>query len=287
MPSGKTLLRKIPEPKVVARVGYSRIMKFAHVALSFSTLLGPGACDASRELTAPDHAVGEVAALQQSSPDFLASGFPQSSGLPADHEIDWRANPVMRELGQIGATMTESRYSHVTRVSIKDGIYEFDCSSMVSWVLRRATPVASQSFRAGLSQRPLARDFQRHIARLPENKARFGWQRISRVEDARAGDVVAWVKPDIIRSPYTGHVAFIVLAPVPAPNSNSTYLVRVADASSLLHDDDTRQGGRTGFGLGTIVLEVDPVSRAPIAYGWVGLKWRTFNTAIAIGRALK
>ena len=51
---------------------------------------------------------------------------------------------------------------------------------------------------------------------------------------------------------------------------------------SLLHDRDTRVN-RNGFGLGTILLVSDPESGAPIAYGWVGLKWRAFETDIALG----
>jgi hypothetical protein len=34
------------------------------------------------------------------------------------------------------------------------------------------------------------------------------------VEDAEPGDVIAWIKPAVIDSPNTGHVAFIALAPI-------------------------------------------------------------------------
>ena len=81
----------------------------------------------------------------------------------------------------------------------------------------------------------------------------------------------------------TGHVAFVLLPPVLAPGYDNAYLVRIADSTRLLHDDDTRVG-RDGFGFGTILVVADPETDAPIAYGWVGLKWRAFETAIAIGR---
>jgi hypothetical protein len=67
----------------------------------------------------------------------------------------------------------------------------------------------------------------------------------------------------------------------------------------LLHDADTRQAGAafgatpnletpaSGFGLGTILVVVDPETGAPRAYGWAGLKWRAFETSIAIGRATR
>ena len=97
---------------------------------------------------------------------------------------------------------------------------------------------------------------------------------------------MAWLKPDIIKSPNTGHVVFAVHRPVRAPGYTNAFLVRIADSTSLLHDDDTR-AGRTGFGLGTILLVADPDTGAPVAYGWQGLRWRAFETPIAIGRPLK
>ncbi len=104
--------------------------------------------------------------------------------------------------------------------------------------------------------------------------------------DIEPGDVVAWLKPDVIRSPNTGHVAFAVHRPALAPGYRNACLVRVADSTSLLHADDTRVG-RNGFGLGTILLVADPETGAPIAYGWVALRWRSFETPIAIGRPVK
>jgi len=70
-----------------------------------------------------------------------------------------------------------------------------------------------------------------------------------------------------------------------APAKRRLPLVRVADSTSLLHDEDTR-AGRSGFGLGTILLVADPETGAPIAYGWVALRWRSFETPIALARPL-
>jgi hypothetical protein len=185
----------------------------------------------------------------------------------------------MRVLGRIAERMTDSTYAHGTYVDERRGIYRFDCSGMVEWVLGQATPAAR------IGGRPLARDYQRLIAAIPPGSERRGWRRIPRVDDAAPGDLIAWRKPDIVRSRNSGHVAFIVLPPQRVPGQAGAFLLRVADSSSLLHDDDTRVG-RTGYGLGTILLVADPVSGAPIAYGWSGLKWRTFETEIAIGRPL-
>jgi hypothetical protein len=200
-----------------------------------------------------------------------------------DAQIDWSQNAVMRVLGKIYGSLAESEYSHATIVSERRGSYKFDCSGMVHWVLRKAAPAAARSTFYGAAQRPLARDFQRRIARAPTDRARAGWRRIARVSELMPGDVVAWIKPKEIDSPNTGHTGFVVLPPVRVPGYENAFLVRLADSTRLLHDDDTRVG-RTGFGFGTILLIADPETGAPVAYGWAALRWRAFETEISLGR---
>jgi hypothetical protein len=203
--------------------------------------------------------------------------------LPSDAAIDWDENPVMKKLGAVSSSLVESEYTHGFSVDERRGVYKFDCSGMAQWVLRKSAPVAAITMAHGLPSRPLARDFQRRIARAPVERERGGWRRVARVSELAPGDVVAWIKPQEIDSPNTGHVVFVLLPPVLAPGYENAYLVRVADSTRLLHDDDTRVG-RNGFGFGTILLVADPDTGAPIAYGWAALKWRAFETAIALGR---
>jgi hypothetical protein len=199
-----------------------------------------------------------------------------------DARIDWKRNGVMSVVGRISETMTATGYSRGMRVDERRGIYEFDCSGMVDWILQKSAPIARSSSSAGLEHRPLAVDFYRRIARAPFDGERGGWRQVARLEDARPGDVIAWIKPPIIPSPNTGHVAVIVLDPVRVPGHDDAFLVRVADSTSLLHQDDTRVG-RNGFGLGTILVLTDDAG-APARYGWVGLRGWAFETPIAIGR---
>jgi len=192
----------------------------------------------------------------------------------------------MRRLGLMEATLTSSEYTYGFSVDERKGIYNFDCSGMTYWVLKKATPRAAAALRWGLEQRPLARDIYRRIASIPVESPRHGWRRIPRVDALEPGDVIAWIKPKVIQSPNTGHVGFVVLPPARVPGYDNAYLVRFTDSTRLLHDDDTRQG-RNGFGKGTILLVSDPETGAPVAYGWVGLKWRAFETDIALGRPLE
>lgn len=211
-----------------------------------------------------------------------SSALLEPEAMLVDEDIDWEANPVMQTLHGIALGVKHTEYSHNQRVNVARGLYVFDCSSLGQWVLGRAAPVAAATTRRGLPGRPLAADFQRRIARVPAGEERGGWRRVGRIEDAAPGDVVAWIKPAIIQSQNTGHVAFVVLPPLRVAGYVDAYLVRVVDATSLLHANDTRGDGG-GFGFGTILLVADDTG-APRAYGWVGMHWRAFETAIAIGR---
>lgn len=193
----------------------------------------------------------------------------------------------MELLGTMQATLRSSRYSHATRVNVQQGRYEFDCSGMAAWMLRRSAPKAHGAvvWRAKKG-RPLARDFYYQIAASKSDKARYGWRRVARVTDARAGDVIAWLKPKELRSPNTGHVAFLVEPPRRVSGNPHAFLVRIADASRYRHQDDTRaESGNTGFGIGTILVLADPNTGQPQAYGWVGTRsaW-VLSTQMAIGR---
>jgi hypothetical protein len=197
---------------------------------------------------------------------------------------------VLRVLSRIQERMRVSKYTHTTRVDEKAGRYEFDCSGMASWVLRRAAPKAhgAVTYR-GKTERPLARDFYSQIAATRGDKPRYGWQRVQRVSEAKAGDVIAWLRPKELKSVNTGHVAFLTSDPkkVSMPSLDLTaYLIRIADASRYQHEDDTRADtDMTGFGIGTIVVLADPETDQPVAYGWFGLRsaW-LFRTQMAIGR---
>jgi hypothetical protein len=197
-----------------------------------------------------------------------------------------RTAAVMERVRRIADTLKSSEYSHVTRVNEAEGSYVFDCSGFVAWVLRRAATGAHLSVVSrAKDRRPLARDYYWEIARTRPNAAR-GWARVERVVDARPGDVVAWLKPPEVRSTNTGHVAFIVESPEPSRVVEGGYLVRIADASRYYHQNDEREElGRSGFGFGTILIVADPVTHAPVAYGWFGDRsaW-VLSAQIAIGR---
>jgi hypothetical protein len=210
-----------------------------------------------------------------------------SLAAPAQRQAPRVRETILDVLRRIETNLMHSSYSHSTAVDEARGSYVFDCSGMASWVLRRGARKAHAAVLYRVQKgRPLARDFYHHIARLSPDKEAYGWRRVFRVADAVPGDVIAWLKPDVLRSPNTGHVAFLVEAPRPLDEVPNAFLVRIADASRYRHQDDTREeSGRTGYGVGTILVLADPDSGAPTAYGWFGRYSRYILPArMAIGR---
>lgn len=197
------------------------------------------------------------------------------------------ASRTVQQIEAIERNLRVASYRHDTRVDERAGRYEFDCSGLIAWVLARSAPQAHRATTARTSgSRPLAADYARFFLGVRPEQARGPWTRVARVQDARPGDVLAWIKPRIVRSNNTGHVVFVVGAPRRSTRFQHAWLVPIADSSRYRHQDDNREGtDRTGLGRGTIMITEDPSTGAPRGFGWFGdLSPYVFDTAIAIGR---
>jgi len=193
----------------------------------------------------------------------------------------------MRTLHGIETSWRSGRYDHNTHVDETHGQYVFDCSAMVTWVLRRATPQAQRELEAASQAvRPLARHYYRHLARPTPSRA---WAPVARVADARPGDVIAWVFPPWVHTAVTGHVAFVIERPRPFAGRPNTFVLRIADSSSVPHDRDTRdRTQQRGFGYGDIYVSVDPRTGAPVSYRPNLRPGSGFlRTSLALGRPLR
>jgi hypothetical protein len=195
------------------------------------------------------------------------------------------AERVLDVLSRIDDRMVETRYQHRTVVSERRGLYAWDCSGMAAWVLERAAP---RALSATVRERPVARTFHDVIARAPTDGARRGWRRLSHVEDVRPGDVFAWRRPPEWGNRITGHVGFVLGRAVPVPQWEGAYTMRIADATSLPHQDDTRtRGGPGGYGQGTILLMTDGDGQVD-SYGWFGTNsQRVVATPVVFGRVTR
>jgi hypothetical protein len=197
---------------------------------------------------------------------------------PAASPAGTRIAALMQELR---TSIRQTRYQHQTVIRERDGLYLWDCSAMAAWVLRRSAPRAMQQL---TRSRPVARDFVSAIEHAPTDHFARGWQRIERLEDARPGDLFAWRRPRGFPSRNTGHVGFLVDQPLAVPGLQGM-AVRIADATSVGHQADTREGDEEGgFGIGTLVFLTDEEGRGT-HYGWAGTASDGYvTTPIFIGR---
>jgi hypothetical protein len=153
---------------------------------------------------------------------------------------------------------------------------------MAEWILERSAPRA----RARITRdRPVARDFAAVIERAPVAGPRGGWSRVAHIEDVAPGDVFAWRRPPSFGRGITGHVGFVMERARPVSWIEGGYTMRIADATSLPHQDDTRryeEGG--GFGFGTILFLTGDDGQVD-SYGWFGTASRgVIVTPVVFGR---
>lgn len=192
------------------------------------------------------------------------------------------ASRVLDVLDDVRTNLRDTRYQHTTVVNERLGRYRWDCSGMADWVLEKAR---LRRARAALQRsRPVARTFFEAIRRAPTGRAAQGWERLPRIEDARPGDVFAWLRPPDWPRRNTGHVGFVLAAPRRVNAWPGAYVVRIADATSVPHQDDTRTWpGEGGYGEGTILWMTD-AGRA-FGYGWHGIHSRGYvETEALFGR---
>lgn len=183
---------------------------------------------------------------------------------------------------EIDRTRTDTLYTHSTRINRKQGIYHFDCSGMMNWMLAR---VAKRSLETLDRERPVASTYVKIIERAPTTRARNGWQRIADLAEVQPGDLFAWRRPDDWPNEgATGHVGIVVARPARLPHIHNGWAVRVLDSTRWQHEDDTRSDDETGWGRGTLLFVSDDEGR-PIGYGWHGGRsGGYYETSVVFGR---
>ncbi len=239
------------------------------------TLVLAAFADDGKSATTPRTAAKAKRRPARSVATLLAPNFPGHAQTPA-------AKRVLQVLTGVRRKLRKTRYQPWTVVRERDGFYGWDCSGMAGWVLRRSALTA----RAALGwKRPVAATFYQAIKRAPTTRHRWGWQQLRHIEQVRPGDVFAWLRPAHWPPRNTGHVGFVLAKPRPAPKRRHAYLVRIADATSVPHQDDTRSWpGDGGFGTGTILFYTDGQGRAT-HYGWHGQRSRGgVKTRVLFGR---
>ena len=150
------------------------------------------------------------------------------------------------------------------------GIYKIDCSAYINSLLSQANPQAYSSL-TGLTQtiRPTSHDYYNFITRLPEKPVQY-WRKINAVDQLQPGGILVFLTKYLHRRHWysNGHVMLVMSKPVPSPIAADTYQVKVADSASSGHSDDTRLPHKSGIGIGTLLLKINPFTGQPTAYAW-------------------
>ncbi len=195
---------------------------------------------------------------------------------------------LLHTLETMEANVRTSQFRHATEVDEEVGLYDFDGSGMVGWVLSRAAPVA---FATLGRDRPVAEDFARVIHEASADDDTGGWRRLSHPSALLPGDVIAWSTPrDHRRDGLTGHAAIVVGMPVRVLGMDEAWSVRVADSTNEFHQWDTRLISLDfdgGVGRGTLTLAVAEDGHT-YAYGWQG-PWSPLflRTDVELGRVTR
>jgi hypothetical protein len=191
---------------------------------------------------------------------------------------------VYDEAMRILSSIQSTKYEHTTNIDEKEGRYYCDCSGFVGYVLNRTV---SKDDRSGPlhngDRRPVAAEFERHFEAAPTKSSRSTlWQQVTRLEDARPGDVIAW-RLAVPKPNDTGHV--VIVAEQPVVENDGIVKVVAIDSTVLPSADITADKGKTGIGRRTMWFTVDQEGRPS---GYIrGSRTATPKTdTIAIGRPL-
>ncbi|KAJ1553104.1 hypothetical protein HK405_008939 [Cladochytrium tenue] len=205
-------------------------------------------------------------------------------------------------------------YTHASDIDGAAGRYHTDCSCYLSFLMHCCSPalraawhrVAADPAPEVRPPAPRAGNFFDLLAALPNydddgdrdvdggDAIGLGaasdaprdplWRRVERVRDLRPGDLVAWRVPGAPGNADTGHVTVVIDRrdegadgagfPAITPLNSTAFLVSVADASALRHEDDSRCGIGGGGGGGGGAATSPPACRAGVGRGRIVLAAR-------------
>src|SRR3990167_3645791 len=169
------------------------------------------------------------------------------------------------------------------KIDTTRGVYIVDCSSYIDHILKIVYPEAYSSLvNWSGSGKPTSHDYYDFFTNLPSEKKYF-WNKIDEVDQLRPGDILVFRYKNAHGIETGGHVMIVMDRPLADSN---TFFIRVADAASGGHSEDTRLPHTSGIGIGTLSLKVKPSTYTPAAYAWsIGARWKN-NVNFAMARPL-
>jgi len=193
------------------------------------------------------------------------------------------SDEVFQEAQTILQTHQESHYDHKTVINESKGYYRVDCSSFVSYVLRKKAPLALALLPIDAKHtRSRAQNYYDYFKALESPNSH--WMAIKTVAELERGDMIAWKYDPSLQKKDTGHV--VIVSEKPVQEEAHLYRVRVMDASKGKHANDTRAEGSDGIGSGDMWFRVDEKG-FPIGLYWSSKAKKENQHPIAMGRVLK
>jgi cell wall-associated NlpC family hydrolase len=160
------------------------------------------------------------------------------------------------------------------------GVYVLDCSSYVDNILKNIYPQAYSSlvYSTG-TDKPTTQHYYDFINDIGEDKKNY-WSKVDDAKELKPGDILVFRK----KNDRGGHV--MVVMDNPHSNDKKAITVQVADSAPSRHSEDTRAPRKSGIGIGTLQLKLDPKTGQPSAYSWkTGCRWKN-NVNIAMARPM-
>ena len=167
-----------------------------------------------------------------------------------------------------------------THFDTSNGIYILDCSDYVDHLLEAANPAAYSSLvNSSGSDKPTSEHYYHFFTGLTYQKRHY-WNKIDAVKELQPGDILVFRNQKNSRTGVLGHVMVVMKKPV---RTEDSFIVRVTDAASVGHSQDTRLPHTSGIGIGTMQLKINPETGHPSAYAWkLGASWeKHVNFAMA------
>lgn len=193
------------------------------------------------------------------------------------------SDEVFQEAQRILQTHKETHYEHKTLIDETKGYYRVDCSSFVSYILRKKAPLALALLPIDANHtRSRAQNYYDYFKNLEAPNSH--WMAVKTVVALERGDVIAWKYDPSLQKKDTGHV--VIVSQKPVQEEPSLYRIRVMDASKGKHANDTRVEGIDGIGSGDMWFRIDK-NGVPIGLYWSSKAKKESRHPIAMGRVLQ
>ncbi|MDD2383536.1 MAG: hypothetical protein PHN18_05055 [Sulfurospirillaceae bacterium] len=199
-----------------------------------------------------------------------------SSTLLADSMID--------EATKILSNKRISAYDYKKSIDEKEGVYIFDCSTFISFILKKSSPKALKALHVDEHHtHARAKNFYEFLSPLIEGEIVHGWMGIKQMQNVHVGDIIVWKYDPSLKKHDTGHVVMVYEKPI--LEEEGLWRVRVMDSTKGKHAQDSRGQNENGLGIGTMWFRVNKEDFPIALHNSDKLKKPVFRD-IAMGRVL-